>query len=247
MRMRSRRFPGAIALMLSWSLAVSAYDYKPPDLPPAGHADKYPQHETHKDEGVTIALDPYGPDKDSIFHVKFAEHRVLPVRLIISNDTDQPISLVDVRIEFTTAKKAKGEPLTKEDVERAVANSAEPKDNSSTKIPVPLPIPRGKPRRLPKGTEEEIDYLIFKAEAVEPHSTRDGFLFFDVSGVTQPMVGSHILFTGLRSGSGQELFYFDIPLQKGSPASPEQTPTPRCFTFLSIPLGSASPASRPAT
>jgi len=246
--MGSRRLLGAVALLLSWSLAADAYEYKPPDLPPAGHADKYPQHETHKDEGVTIALDPYGPDRDSIFHVKFAEHRVLPVRLIISNDTNQPLSLVDVRIEFTTAKKAKGEPLTKEDVERAVANSAEPQDSSTTKIPVPLPIPRGKPKRLPKGTDEEIDYLMFKAEAVEPHSTRDGFLFFDVSGVSEPLVGSHILFTGLRSGSGQELFYFDIPLQKASQPSAGQAQTPpRCFTFLSIPPGSAYPAFRPAT
>jgi len=236
----------ATALLLSCSLAANAYDYKPPDLPPAGHADKYPQHETHKDEGVTIALDPYGPEKDSVFHVKFAEHRVLPVRLIISNDTNQPISLVDVRIEFTTAKKAKGEPLTREEVERAVANSAEPQDSSSTKIPVPLPIPRGKPKRLPKGTDEEIDYLMFKAEAVEPHSTRDGFLFFDVSGVSQPLVGSHILFTGLRSGSGQELFYFDIPLQKTSQSSSEQTP-PRCFTYLRTLPGLAYPVFRPAT
>jgi hypothetical protein len=48
---------------------------------------------------------------------------------------------------------------------------------------------------------------------VEPHSTRSGFLFFDVSGVQQPLIGSHILFTGIRNGAGQELFYFDIPLQ----------------------------------
>jgi hypothetical protein len=165
---------------------------------------------------VTIAIDPYGPERDSIFHVKFAEHHILPVRLIISNDSDQPLSLVDLKIQFTTAKNAKGEPLTKEDVERAIANSAEPQDRSVTRIPIPLPIPRGKPRRLPKGTDEEIDYLIFKAEAVEPHNTQSGFLFFDVSGVSQPLIGSHILFTGIRTAQGQELFYFDIPLQKGA-------------------------------
>ncbi|MBV9073206.1 MAG: hypothetical protein JOZ10_06200, partial [Acidobacteria bacterium] len=33
-------------------LTASAFDYKPPEIQPAGHADKYPQHETHKDEGV---------------------------------------------------------------------------------------------------------------------------------------------------------------------------------------------------
>jgi hypothetical protein len=213
MNIRPRRRFWTSGLLLFCFLAANAFDYKPPDIPPAGHAAKFSQHETHKDEGVTIAIDPYGPEKDSIFHVKFYEHRILPVRLIISNDTDQPISLADAQIQFTTARKAKGEPLTKEDVERAIANSAEPHDSATSRIPLPVPIPRSKPKRLPKNTDEEVDYLIFKAKAVEPHNTQSGFLFFDVSGVQQPLIGSHILFTGLRNSQGQELFYFDIPLQ----------------------------------
>lgn len=212
MRLPARRNLWTALLPVVCLLAAYAYDYKPPEIPPAGHADKYLLHETHKDEGVTIALDPYGPDKDSVFHVKFAEHRVLPVRLIVTNDSDQPLSLADARIQFTTASKGKGSPLSKDDVERAVANSVEPQDRQGPSLP--LPIPRRKPQRLPKGTDEEIDYLMFKAEAVEPHNTQSGFLFFDVSNVAQPLVGSHVVFTGIRNGVGQELFYFDIPLQK---------------------------------
>jgi len=200
-------------LLLLCFTAANAYDSKPPEIPPAGHAAKFAQHETHKDEGVTVAIDPYGPEKDSVFHVKFAEHRVLPVRLIISNDSEQPLSLLDARIQFTTSRNAKGEPLTKEDIERAVGRSVDPQDSSSTRIPLPLPIPRGKKTRLPKGASEEIDSLMFKAQAVEPHNTQAGFLFFDVSGVQQPLIGSRILFTGIRNGKGDELFYFDIPLQ----------------------------------
>jgi hypothetical protein len=97
-------------------------------------------------------------------------------------------------------------------VERAIANSVEPQDRTVPGIPIPLP--KKKPKRLPKDADEEIDYLMFKAEAVEPHSTQSGFLFFDVSGVSQPLIGSHLLFTGVRNANGQELFYFDIPLQK---------------------------------
>jgi hypothetical protein len=204
----------ASALVLGCFLTADAYDYKPPEIPPPGHAAKFLQHETHPNEGVTIAIDPYGPEKESAFHVKFYDHRVLPVRLIISNDSDQPLSLANATIQFTTSRKAKGEPLAREDVERAIANSVEPQDQSTTRVPLPVPMPRSKPKRLPKNTQEEIDYLIFKAKAVEPHNTQSGFLFFDVSGVQQPLIGSHILFTGIRNGEGQELFYFDIPLQK---------------------------------
>jgi len=211
--MRQQRL-WASGLLLAALAAANAYDYKPPDIPPAGHAAKFEQHETHAEEHVTIAIDPYGPEKDSVFHVKFYDHRLLPVRVVISNDSDQPISLADAHIEFTTMRKAKGEPLTKEDIERAVANSAEPQDQSTTRVPLPVPLPRSKPKRLPKNTEEEIEYLVFKAKAVEPHNTQSGFLFFDVSGVQQPLIGSHILFTGIRNSDGQELFYFDIPLQK---------------------------------
>jgi len=214
MRIHPRSVWATTGLWLACFIAASAYDYKPPEIPPAGHAAKFPQHETHENEGVTVAIDPYGPEKDSVFHVKFADHRVLPVRLIISNDSDQALSLADARIQFTTAHKAKGEPLTKADIERAVGRSVEPQDTSTTHIPLPVPIPRGKPKRLPKGAEEEIDYLMFKAEAVEPHNTQAGFLFFDVSGVQQPLIGSRILFTGMRDAKGQELFYFDLPLQK---------------------------------
>lgn len=214
MLIRSRFKFLILGLALTCAVLALAFDYKPPDLQPAGHADKYPLHESHKDEGVSIALDPYGADKDSIFHVKFREHHILPVRLIVSNDTGQPISLADAVIEYTTAKKQKVEPLTKADLERILGSASEPQDRDGARIPLPLPLPRHKSQRLPKGTDEEIDYLQFKAEAVEPHNTQAGFIFFNVSGVPQPLVGTHVLFTGIRNADGQELFYFDIPLSK---------------------------------
>ncbi len=214
MRIGSRTQVLAVGVVAVFAMAALAYDYKPPELPPAGHADKYLLHEAHKNEGLSIAIDPYGSDKDSVFHLKFREHRVLPVRLIVSNDTDEPISLADAEIEFTTSRRAKAPPLTMSDVERAIANSAEPQDRATTRVPLPIPLPRHSNKRLPKDAEQEIDYLIFKAKAVEPHSTQSGFLFFDMGNVSEPMKGSHILFTGIRNAAGQELFYFDIPLSR---------------------------------
>src|SRR5437763_1605301 len=69
------------------------------------------------------------------------------------------------------------------------------------------------------------DYLQFKARAVEAHSTQAGFLFFDTSGMSDPLAGSHIYISGLRNGDGQELFYFDLPLRK-APAN-QDTPLAR--------------------
>ena len=60
-------------LLLVCLTAANAYDYKPPEIPPAGHAAKFPQNETHSTEGVTIAIDPYGPEKDSVLIVDLAD------------------------------------------------------------------------------------------------------------------------------------------------------------------------------
>ena len=52
------------------------------------------------------------------------------------------------------------------------------------------------------------------ALVVEPHSTRAGFLFYDVSGLTHPLVGAKLLVRTLRDADGNELFYFEIPFSK---------------------------------
>jgi hypothetical protein len=67
-----------------------------------------------------------------------------------------------------------------------------------------------------KATRQEIDAAQFRAEAVEPHTTKAGFLFFDIEDIRQPLVGSHVYISGVRGSNGEELFYFDIPLQSPS-------------------------------
>jgi hypothetical protein len=58
---------------------------------------------------------------------------------------------------------------------------------------------------------QEILNARFAAEAVEPHTTKSGFLFFDIAGVRNPVGGSHIYLTGLRDAGGADLMYFEIP------------------------------------
>ena len=54
----------------------------------------------------------------------------------------------------------------------------------------------------------------FEAKAVEPRSTQSGFVFFDVSGISTPLAGAHLYLTGLRDAKGNDLMYFEIPMEK---------------------------------
>ena len=48
-----------------------------------------------------------------------------------------------------------------------------------------------------------------------PHSTRAGFLFYDMQGLGDtPLKGANLNLRDLRDASGKELFYFQIPLDK---------------------------------
>ena len=49
---------------------------------------------------------------------------------------------------------------------------------------------------------------------VEPHTTRAGFLFYDVSDLTHPLGGAKLHLHALRNADGNELFYFEIPFDK---------------------------------
>ena len=194
-------------LIAAASLALASNDYKPPVIKPAA---TYPAHEVHANEQVTIAVEPYDTaEKQKIFPVNFREHQLLPVLLVITNNGDQPISLTDMQVQLLTPNRDKMTPASSDDIYRRLANP-----QASAAPTVPLPIPR---RRKVKGTVsgktmEEIQSAQFAARAVEPHSTRSGFLFFDIAGIR--LAGAHILFTSLHNGQGGDLMFFEIPLDK---------------------------------
>jgi hypothetical protein len=66
----------------------------------------------------------------------------------------------------------------------------------------------------------------FSAHAVEPHSTQAGFLFFDVAGIDTPLPGAHFFLTGLRNAKGDDLYYFEIALEKYLSAPQPEKPHP---------------------
>ena len=181
-----RAFP---LLVLGLALPATAADHTPP---PVQLASAFAAVEVHADEQVSIAVEPYDTkEKASIFRVDYLSHDVMPVRLIVTNLGDKPISLRDERL------------MTR-------------KERQGGKIPLPTPLPPIHTKAKGSNKEIEADFNTFEysALAVEPHTTRAGFLFYDVSGLSHPLVGASLYLRKLRNADGNELFSFEIPFNK---------------------------------
>jgi len=178
--------------------------------PAAKPASTYPLHDNHTDEAVAAGVDPYDdPEKAQIFNVKWAEEGFLPIFLVITNDGDQPVSLASMQAQLITSRREKINAASNDEMYRRLShvNASGPK--------YPLPFPRTKVKgAVGKKALDEMDAAQFSAKAVEPHSTQSGFVFFDVTGISSPLEGARFYMSGLRSGKGTELFYFEIPFQK---------------------------------
>jgi hypothetical protein len=204
---RVRRFAWVLGLFATVALAKK--EFVPPEVHPAV---TYPAHDEHQDEKVTAAADPYDTaSKADIFTVRYRDYGFLPVRLIISNDGDQPIALTDMKAQLVSGKKDRLTPADSDDLYRRLSR---PQRNDRPSR-LPLPFPHGPAKGAVKpGTLEEIQNAQFAAKGVEPHSTQAGFLFFDVEDLASPLAGAHLYLTGVRNSQGNELMYFEIPLDK---------------------------------
>jgi len=160
-------------------------------MPRALPAKTYPAHDEHPMEAVTVALDPYDlGDKANIFSVHYNEIEFLPIFVIVTNDSAQPVELSGMKAQLVTVNRSKLSPASEEDIARRLAR---PSANTN-RYPVPFPTRKVK-GGLSKQAIEEIQNAQFAAKAVEPHSTRVGFLFFDVSEISAPLAGARFYLT----------------------------------------------------
>jgi hypothetical protein len=186
-------------------------------MPAAQPAKTYPAHDEHPGEGVTLALDPYDmPDKASIFSVHYSDFGLMPIFVIITNDGDQPVSLAGMNAQLVTVNRIKIPPATEDDLYRRLARAP------GSISPNPLPWPKKSKGGVSKDTMDEIQTAQFAARAVEPHGTQSGFMIFDVSGISTPLAGANFYLTGVRDAKGNDLMYFEVPLEKylSAPAKP---------------------------
>ncbi len=195
----------AIAMVPSMAFAAKGFA-----MPPALPAKNYPAHDQHPTEAVSVAVDPYDlADKANIFSVHYSEIGFLPIFVVITNDGNQPVELSGMKAQMVTANRAKLSPAADEDISRRLTR---PSANTN-RYPVPFPTKKVK-GGLSKQAIEEIQNAQFVAKAVEPHSTQVGFLFFDISEISVPLAGAHFYLTGVRDAKGNELMYFEVPLEK---------------------------------
>lgn len=208
-----------VFILLGCAAAIASKDFVMPEARPSR---TYPAHDEHPMEKVAVAVDPYDVEyKASIFNVNYRKYGFMPVFFVITNDSDQPVALAGMQAQLNTVNRNKLSPLTSEDLARRMSHPS----HSNTPSPLPIPLPGKKVKGgIGEKAMDEIDRSQFAAKAVEPHSTACGFLFFDVSDISNPLAGAHFYLTGVRDAKGNELMYFEIPLEKYLSAPQERKP-----------------------
>lgn len=206
------------AILLAFSAIASAANHTPP---PAGKAADYPAMDSHPQEHVTIAAEPFDtPERTKFFRVEYLKYDFLPMRIIITNDGDKPVNLTDVRMQFISAAGDKIPAALPEEVERrtdVVKNPAAP----GVKLGIPFPTIRGKSKNKDKSINQDFDTLGFQTLVVAPHTTQAGFLFYDIRGLDAPALKhAQILVKMIKGADGKQLFDFMIPMDKYLAAQP---------------------------
>jgi hypothetical protein len=160
---------------------------------------------------------PAAPASTYPLQVKYKGYGFYPVRLMISNDSDKTLMLQDLKIEYITARREKLQPATDADIYRRLVKPSKA-DNSHPGVHLPFPVGKKK-EPISKEVREEYESAQFLTVPVTPHAMHSGYLFFDLMRTDAPEPGAHLYISGIKAGS-QELFYFDIPMDKPATTPP---------------------------
>ena len=202
-----------VALLAVSALALYASkEFEPPKVSQAPST--YAAHDAHANEKVTVAADPYNTaQKASIFRLKYLDKGILPVNLIITNEGGAPISLSKMTVQFVARERhAKLSPMDPEDIARRMTHTKRNDDVARTTNPLPFPRSH-KVGGLKQEDQDEIDRARFQARAVEPGNYAIRLRVLRRQRSRRPLEGATLFVTGVRDNSGNELMYFEIPMQ----------------------------------
>lgn len=168
-------------------------------------AASFAHHQTNAQ--VTIAAEPYVAEdklKTAFGKLNPYQYGVLPVLVVIQNDSGKSIRLDDLTAQYVGPNHDRVEATPAKDV-RYVRGPDRPSA---------IPGPTGgikviKTKKNPLDTWE-IEGRAFAARMLPAGQTASGFFYFQ----TGLQRGATIYLSGLaEAGTGKELFYFEIPLE----------------------------------
>lgn len=184
---------------------------------------------------VTVAARPFLGEADlraAFGKLNPNDHGVLPILVVIANESDQTLSLESVRVELMTPDRRRLEATPAADLKYL---SGPPKPDM-TPGPIPGRSPRLSRRKSPLSAWE-IEGRAFSARMLPARETASGFFYFQ----TRFRGGSTLFLTGIRQAqTGKELFYFELPLE-----SQQATRSAgRRATYRNMPMPNPIPLTR---
>ncbi len=169
-----------------------------------GPASSYPARQTNGN--VTVAAVAY--DTEELAHTAFGklnpnQYGVLPVLIIIQNDTDQALKLEHLDAEYTGIDGRQVEATPAGEVQ-TLGGTDRPNIQTATN-----PLPKLHKHKNPLDVWE-IDGRSFAAKLLPAHESVHGFFYFQAT--HRP--GSKFYLSGIKvAATGQDIIYFEIPLE----------------------------------
>lgn len=193
----------ALALPVALVRAADKSQFKPEGPERYANAQKL--------SGLVLAADSYhNPERAKIAFgskTKPQEHGILPIYLVMRNDSTKVINLKGIRVEYQ-ADRARSAAIPPEEVPYVGKAARPPRVDAGGPIPGRVRVRRG------KNTLEapEIQERAFLAPILPPGETASGFFYFQ--GLYRENAILYI--TGLEeAGTRQELFFMEVPVNNG--------------------------------
>ncbi len=199
-----RTLTGKLLIVLLSIAAAFAGEKEKPAFKAAA-ASSYPTRQTIS--GVTIAAVALRSDAETepaFGKVNPYKYGVLPVLVVIQNDSKQSIALDSIKVSFVLPDHDRVEATPAADL-KYISGPSAPTVHT---IPVPQAPVHVSRHKSPLG-EWQIEGRAFAARMLAPKDSASGFFYFRATW----QGGSTLYLTGLReAGSGRDLFYFEVPL-----------------------------------
>jgi hypothetical protein len=147
-------------------------------------ASEYPMRDAH--DGVVIAAEP-GDTKETRpdTRLDYAGREMMPIRVIVTNNSEKTVTLEDARIDFIASDNSKVTAATADELNRRMFDYKYAKGST---IPLPAPLPTIHTHNKPmdgKILADDEDFG-FKTTTVKPHETVAGYLYYDTEGLPEP-------------------------------------------------------------